>query len=183
MKPRLLLHICCAGCTPKALECLRDEFEITGFWFNPNIHPETEYSSRLDALKSYAKSQNLKLILQDDRSPDKWIEQAKKIGIEKPERCKFCWKLRLDTCAQAADKEGIKFFSTTLASSPYQKYEIIQNTGKEAGRQFGLEFICRDLRKHYYGGVNTIRQLGLYTQKYCGCLFSRKERELECKKR
>jgi len=183
MKPKLLLHICCACCTPKILDFFEEKYEVTGFWFNPNIQPETEHSSRYSAMKNYLAKRNISLIAQDGYRPEKWTAEIEKTGTAKPERCRACWQLRLEACAREAKKENMGFFSTTMLSSPYQDFDVIKNIGGSTAETYNLEFVSSDLREHYYKGVDTIKGLNLFTQKYCGCAFSREEREAEKKKK
>jgi epoxyqueuosine reductase len=183
MKPRLLLHTCCACCTPKMLDYFSPDFEVLCFWFNPNIQPETEYSSRYGALKSYLETKGTTLISREDYGADRWTEEAVKTGARKPSRCRFCWSLRLEACAQAAKKESIDFFSTTMISSPYQDFEVLKDIGAGTAKAYGLEFVLCDIRKQYYEGVDAIKGMKLFTQRYCGCLYSKEEREAEKKKK
>ncbi|MBN1823556.1 MAG: epoxyqueuosine reductase QueH [Endomicrobiales bacterium] len=174
MKQKLLLHHCCAPCSPKVLESLRQEFEVVSFWFNPNIHPEEEYSKRKEAFEEFVQRKEIEVVWGEDFSMGEWLEKAGKLGDE---RCRFCYGLRLAQTAEAAKKLGIANFSTTLLSSPHQKHEMIKHIGADIAFGAGIEFVYRDFRPGYYAGKDEARKMGLYLQRYCGCMFSKQERE------
>ncbi|MBN1622684.1 MAG: epoxyqueuosine reductase QueH [Endomicrobiales bacterium] len=167
---KLLLHHCCAPCSVNVVDILIKEYEIKSFWFNPNIQPDKEYQNRLESLERFVRSFNGFLYYGPEYSGNLWI---KKPGYD---RCYSCYDLRLDETAKAAKKLGIKYFTTTLLSSPYQKHEVIKSMGKEIAKKEGLEFVYRDFREFYYDGKNRARREGYYMQKYCGCGLSLLER-------
>ena len=176
---KLLLHSCCAPCSIKCVETLRnEEIEPTIFWYNPNIHPFTEYRSRKNALLDWAKEENLGVILSDEYGLRKFIDNAyPDYGL----RCRYCYSVRLEAVAQKAVELGYTHFSTTLLISPYQKHDMIKDIGGEISEKYGIEFLYRDFRPYFREGQNKAREKGIYMQKYCGCIFSEEERYLKIK--
>ncbi|OGS17371.1 MAG: hypothetical protein A2219_05965 [Elusimicrobia bacterium RIFOXYA2_FULL_50_26] len=164
----LLLHHCCLPCSPKALELLGAEYKITGFWYNPNIHPEDEWQRRRTSLASYLASLNIQLCDGAQADGQDWIKRAS----DAPDRCAFCYRLRLEETARMASELGISHFSTTLLSSPWQKHELIRRAGEAASQKHKVDFVYRDFRGVYYEGKNIAWRFGSYMQKYCGCTFS-----------
>jgi predicted adenine nucleotide alpha hydrolase (AANH) superfamily ATPase len=143
------------------------------FWFNPNIHPSTEYSARWDALARFAGEEGLELILEDDYGLRSFIA-----GLDGnfEERCAYCYRTRLAKTASCAAAQGYAYFSTTLLISPYQKHDLIREIAEEEAEKHGAQFLYRDFRPGYREGQKKARERGLYMQKYCGCIFSEEER-------
>ncbi|MEG1606358.1 MAG: epoxyqueuosine reductase QueH [Clostridia bacterium] len=168
-----LLHICCAPCSICAIDTLRAEgIEVTGFWFNPNIHPTTEYRARKNALVGYAQSISLPLITWGDYGLRAFLS-----GIPAfDDRCGYCYQTRLEQTAKYARENGFDSFSTTLLISPYQNHALLRETGEKMAARYGVEFLYRDFRPRFREGQDKARALELYMQKYCGCLFSEEER-------
>lgn len=173
---RLLLHHCCAPCSVRVVPILSSEFQIESFWYNPNIHPQEEFEARKRSLEELAASSGLKLHFGPEETMERWVEQFSAFGLD---RCRSCYALRLNATAERAKKLGIEYFSTTLLASPYQKHELIKELGMEIAAREDLTFVYCDFRPHYFEGKNEARQRGYYMQKYCGCIFSRQEREKE----
>jgi len=173
MKNKLLLHTCCAPCSPNIISSLKPEFEITPLWFNPNIYPEQEYGNRLSALKQYLSELQLPLIINNDYTAGQWIEHIENNNITaEPDRCRFCYQLRLKKTVELADSTGFTHFSTTLLSSPYQKHDLIKQTGELLEKEYSIKFVYTDMRKDYFKGKDIIRLKKLYLQKYCGCKYT-----------
>ncbi len=174
---RLLLHICCAPCACYCVSAFRDkDIDITGFWHNPNIHPWTEYRRRLGGLREFAEIEGLSLLEHDEYPLEKWLKGAM---AQDDDRCIYCYRTRLITTAQIAKAKGFDAFSTTLLYSKHQKHQKIIDVAKDVSNEEGIEFLYQDLRKGWKEGVRISKQLGLYRQKYCGCIFSEKERYLD----
>ena len=152
--------------------------DVTGLWFNPNIHPFTEYSLRLDAVKKLQDAWRLEIDYVDHYGLREFIE---KTGNGGEGRCRICYATRLEETARRAVTMGLDGFSTSLLVSPYQKFDVIIETGKEIGNKYGLEFFMEDFRPGWKKGVELSRELGLYRQKYCGCIYSEMERYLSAK--
>jgi predicted adenine nucleotide alpha hydrolase (AANH) superfamily ATPase len=189
---KLLLHSCCGPCTVQCAAALLEEGIRPGlFWYNPNIHPLTEYRSRRDTLVQYAAETKLDLVMEDEyglRSfiagvyPDferttAKIEGAGSGGTTTGKgRCAFCYRTRLEKTARQALAEGFDHFSSTLLISPYQNHELIRSIGEELAERFGIPFLYRDFRPRFREGQAQARERGYYMQKYCGCIFSEEER-------
>lgn len=173
-KDKVLLHTCCAPCSVKCVETLRDEgIEPVIYWFNPNIHPYTEYRSRRDALREFTKLKELKLIEDGAYALRDFLAALPSYDQE---RCGMCYDIRLDAAARYAKDNGYPAFSTTLLISPYQNHELLIKTAEEKAAKYGVNFLYRDFRPRFREGQAAARELGLYMQKYCGCIFSEEER-------
>lgn len=172
---KLLLHVCCAPCSTYVIEALKEEYEITLFFYNPNIEPINEYSSRLEAAEKFAEKMDLPIIVGDYDSIE-WHNkvQGHENDEEGGERCGICFRYRLEKTAELAKQKGFDLFSTTLTVSPYKNTEIINQIGKEAGEKYNIEFLDSDFKKGYMKSIELSKEHGLYRQKYCGCLYSKK---------
>ena len=172
---KLLLHTCCAPCSVYCTESLRKEnIEPTVYWYNPNIHPYQEYKLRRDCLKEYAKSINVEAIFEEDYG---LREFCKNVVNDLQNRCiNYCYKIRLEQTAKYAKENGYNSFSTTLLVSPYQNHEVLKQVGEELAEKYGIKFIYRDFRIGFREGQAKARELELYMQKYCGCVFSEEDR-------
>jgi predicted adenine nucleotide alpha hydrolase (AANH) superfamily ATPase len=170
----VLLHICCAPCSIACAESLRGEgLDPLGFWYNPNIHPTTEYRARRDALAGYAASAGLPLVMRDEYGLRDFLSR---VPPDPEARCAACYEMRMDAVALAASENGCAAFTTTLLISPYQRHELLRETAESAAKRYGVAFLYRDFRKIFRESQNAARELGLYRQKYCGCIFSEEER-------
>ena len=169
----MLLHICCAPCATYTVQALRDEgFEPMGYFYNPNIHPFTEYRRRLETLQQYAHAVDLDVVYRDEYMLEDFIKQAMEVN----DRCHLCYTLRLAAAARQASDMGIPVFTSTLLISPYQKHEMIKDIGESLASDYGVEFHYRDFRPGYKETYQMCRDMELYRQPYCGCIFSEKER-------
>ncbi len=177
---KVLLHMCCAPCSIYPLKILQEETDVTGYFFNPNIHPYTEWKARWETLRQYAEDINLKLILDERYLLEEFIRGALD---QKDIRCKFCYELRLRNTAQMAKKRGFDCFSTTLLVSPYQNHQMIKDIGESIADTEGVRFLYRDFRPWFREANKISRDLGMYRQKYCGCIFSEKERYYKSKEK
>ena len=172
---KLLMHTCCAPCSVYCIDSLRAEgIEPTLFWYNPNIHPYIEYKTRRDCLKEYAKQVDVELLLKEEYGLDEFCRNV--VGdIEK--RCvNYCYPKRLGETARFAKENGFDAFTTTLLVSPYQKHEELKKVCERVADYYGIKFVYRDFRVGFREGQTKARELGLYMQKYCGCIFSEEER-------
>ena len=169
------MHTCCAPCSVYCIDSLRDEgIEPTVFWYNPNIHPDIEYKTRRDCLRDYCKSIEVESIFIEDYGLD---EFCKNVISDIPGRCvNYCYRKRLTECVRYAAKHGYDTFTTTLLVSPYQKHEELKKVCEELAELSGVKFLYRDFRVGFREGQNRARELGMYMQKYCGCVFSEEER-------
>ena len=173
---RLLMHICCAPCANAPVELLRSEgVEVTGFWYNPNIHPVTEYCARRDCLREYAKTVALPLIEKDEYGLRAF---CRAIGENFDGRCASCYEMRLDETARTAKEMGFDAFTSSLFISPYQNHELMRAVAERAAEKYGVAFCYRDFRPLFREGQENARAMGFYMQKYCGCVFSEEDRYL-----
>lgn len=175
-KPKLLLHICCIGCGAYVSQSLKDKFDITLFFYNPNIFPQEEYVKRLEETKRVAKKFGLKIV-EGKNDHKKWLEMSKghEADKERGERCVMCYRDRLEAVAKLAGEKYFKYFTTTLTISPHKDAKAVSMIGQEMQKKYGVEFLDRDFKKKDGFRLSTIlsRELGLYRQDYCGCEFSR----------
>ena len=172
---KLLLHTCCAPCSIYCIKSLRkEEIEPTVYWFNPNIHPYMEYKSRRDTLKEYSQSIGADAIFEENYGLKEFCKNV--IG-DLDNRCaQYCYRVRLDQTAKYAKQHGYDAFTTTLLVSPYQNHELLIQVAKEMAKKYEIEFLYRDFRTGFREGQAEARELGLYMQKYCGCVFSEEDR-------
>ncbi len=168
---KLLMHTCCAPCSVYCIGSLRKEnIEPTLYWYNPNIHPYIEYKARRDTLKEYAKSINVEAIFNDEYGLDEFCRNV--IGDLKNRCSNYCYKVRLEQTVKYAKENGYDTFTTTLFVSPYQKHEEIKRICENLAKKYDIKFLYRDFRVGFREGQAKARELGLYMQKYCGCIFS-----------
>lgn len=171
---KLLLHICCAPCSAACIKVLREEnIDIVGYWYNPNIHPFKEYDNRLKALKEYSKMINLNVIYDDFYGLDEFVKNTVNI-IDN--RCGYCYLSRMERVVKYAHDNGYDAFSSTLFISPYQKHDLLKSICEKLSKKYNIQFLYRDFRPYYELGREMFRETGLYMQKYCGCIFSERER-------
>jgi len=171
---RLLFHCCCGPCATACIESLSAEgITPTLFWYNPNIHPLTEYHKRRDALSAFAAAGNLELEMFDEYGLESFLSG---MGgkTEAPERCSVCYRMRLERTAAYAAEKGFDAFSTSLLISPWQQHDVIRSLGEELAAHYGVKFVYRDFRPLFQRSRILARAAGLYMQKYCGCIFSEK---------
>ena len=174
---KLLLHTCCAPCSIYCIDELKkDKINITSFWYNPNIHPYTEYKSRLDTLKKHCELIQLPLEIVDEYGLRKFTIN---VINDLENRCDYCYNERLKATAEYAYNNGYDTFSTTLLISPYQNHEKIKEIGKKISKEIGIDFLYKDFREGFRKGQNRARELEIYMQKYCGCVFSEEDRYLK----
>jgi predicted adenine nucleotide alpha hydrolase (AANH) superfamily ATPase len=174
MPQKILLHACCGPCAVQCAEQLRGEgLEPALFWYNPNIHPFTEYKRRKDALAQFANQSGMALHLEDTYGLRAFIAG---VFPAFDRRCAFCYRARLEAAARYGAEQGYAYFSTTLLISPYQDHGLIREIAETAAKQHHIGFLYRDFRPGFRQGQQKARDMGLYMQKYCGCIFSEEER-------
>ena len=189
-KPKLLLQACCCPCSSHCLEVLSGHFDITVFFYNPNIDDHEEYVKRLNELYRFTEqapfAQDVKVV-DGDYEPELFYEMAK--GREElPERgarCYDCYELRLRKTAEYALKNGYEYFSTTLSISPYKNSDWINEIGMKLERELGPVFLFSDFKKKngYKRSIELSQEYGLYRQDYCGCKFSKRDHERKLSER
>ncbi len=184
--PRLLLHVCCAPCSSAVLEYLSQYFAITLLYYNPNISPREEYDKREAELKRLVSQMELAHpvdLLPCGYDGQAFAEAAR--GLEKaPEggaRCEACFRLRLEYAAQEAARLRFDYYTTTLTISPMKNAALLNQLGEELGAKYGVAHLPSDFKKKngYKRSVELSKEYGLYRQDYCGCIFSKAQRERE----
>jgi epoxyqueuosine reductase len=171
---RVLLHICCAPCTIYPLKVLRGEgHEVEGFFYNPNIHPYTEFRRRLDTLSIYSTVAALHLTVDDTYDVEAFLKAALPLGKD---RCLACYRVRLERAFIEARDRKADALTATLLYSKYQRHEDIAAIAKELSDKHRIPFLYLDFRKGWKEGQDESRRLGLYRQQYCGCILSEHER-------
>jgi predicted adenine nucleotide alpha hydrolase (AANH) superfamily ATPase len=174
---RVLIHVCCAHCAAYTAEYWRGQnYEVGGFWYNPNIHPYTEHQNRLEAMQQLAEKIKLPLIIAPEYDMVEFFRRA--AGHEK-DRCAACFDMRLTKTALAARANCYDAFTTTLLISPHQKHELIKAVGNVTASAKQVEFLYTDLRKRYSDSRHITKPMDLYRQHYCGCIYSEWERYTE----
>jgi len=172
--PGILLHTCCGPCTIYPLRTLRAQsWEVHGYFYNPNIHPFQEFERRLDTLRQLAVQQDLPLIVRSDYPLQEFL---RKIVYREQDRCLICYSIRLEAVARLAKKSKFDAFTTTLLYSKRQNHDLIRAVARDAAQRYGVAFHYEDFRSGWKEGQEVARELGLYRQQYCGCIFSEKER-------
>ncbi len=175
MNMHILVHICCAPCFAYPHKKLLEEgHEVTGFWYNPNVHPFMEYKAREDAVKKYSSLENVEVIY-GEYDLFEYLKESIK-AMENGERCKKCYEYRLKRTAEYAKKEGYDAFTTTLLVSHHQKHNEIKQIGETISEKHKIPFYYEDFRQGWDQGKAIASQYSLYRQKYCGCIFSEWER-------
>jgi hypothetical protein len=196
----ILLHVCCSNCSLYPIKILRSgKHDFTGFWYNPNIHPYEEYQLRLASLKKLSDLWHVYIQYLEKYEPEEYFRA---LGITDtaflshislnssngssgssdfnitppPDRCSSCYQLRLEKTAEKAREDGYDAFTTTLLISPFQNFEQIMKTGNQLAEKYDIIFHMEDFRPFFRNAMNLAKELGLYKQKYCGCIFSREER-------
>ena len=185
-KKRLLLHSCCGPCSTAVLERLTEDWDVTVYYYNPNITEAEEYAHRLAEQKRFLEERRgrdgIRVELIEGRyDPSLFFEAAR--GLEKePEggaRCRKCFEFRMREAARLARELGFDAFDTTMSVSPYKNYNVISELGEALSREFGVEFLSGNYKKKdgYHRSIELSREYGLYRQDYCGCIFSKLEAE------
>jgi predicted adenine nucleotide alpha hydrolase (AANH) superfamily ATPase len=171
----ILVHSCCAPCATASVEKLITDGQSPFLYFyNPNIHPYTEFRGRLESFKQFLAASNLPGGADETYGLESFIEAAP--ALKRPERCIYCYEVRLMRAAFEAANRKLPKFTTTLTISPYQDHELIKQAGMKAAQEYGVEFAYYDFRPLYRKSRQMAKDEGYYMQKYCGCIFSEGER-------
>lgn len=183
-KPRLLIHSCCAPCSSYVLEYLSEYFEITIYYYNPNIYPEAEFYRRAEEQKNLIKAMPLSCevqFIQGDYEPGQYYDVIKGMEAEPEggERCFRCYELRLREAAKVAKELGFEYFTTTLSISPHKNSAKLAEIGEKVAKEYGVAYLPSDFKKKngYKRSIELSKEYNLYRQDYCGCVFSKQERE------
>ena len=178
VKEKLLLHTCCAPCSPYVIELLQNEFEVSAFFYNPNIHPPEEYQLRLEEMKQFCRNIGVELIT-GSYDVKKWFQITKGMENEKEggKRCELCFKMRLDKSAGTAQKNYFQHFATTLTVSPHKNAAVINRLGRELQKKYPVTFYEADFKKSdgFKKSCELGKKHGFYRQNYCGCIYSQRK--------
>jgi len=171
----LLVHACCGPCSITVFGALKDRGgDIRGFYYNPNIHPLTEYLRRKEALAAVGERLGVGVDFADaEYDPAVFLRQA---AFREKDRCRSCYSLRLDRAARQAREQGMEGFTSTLLYSKYQDHEAIRAAGEAASQAYGIPFVYEDFRLGWEEGIRLSKQWELYRQPYCGCIYSEFDR-------
>lgn len=182
-KQKLLLHSCCGPCSTACVERLVDRYDLTVYFYNPNITNEGEYAKRLAAEKQFIDAYNEKLppesqvkLVEGPYDPERYLEAVRGLedAPENGERCTVCFRTRMEQAAEYAGKEGLDLFTTTLTVSPHKNSRIISAIGHELQEKTGAEYLDENFKKKdgFRRSTEMSREYGLYRQNFCGCVFS-----------
>ncbi len=177
---KMLLHSCCGPCSTQVIDVLKNDYDLTIFYYNPNIQPETEYLHRLSEQKRFCKEVGINVIdLNYDTNEFVCNIKGHEEDREGGERCRICFYLRLDKTAKYAKENGFDIFATTLSVSPHKNTMVINQVGQEISKARNIEFLAGNFKKQdgYKKSIEFAKQYNLYRQDYCGCIFSKIERE------
>lgn len=183
-KPRLLLHCCCAPCSSATLERLQEEYEVDIYYYNPNIEPEEEFRKRAGEeqrfVAAFRPDGKVRVITAEyEHEAFEIIAQGRENMPERSERCYLCYELRMRKTAAYAAANGYDCFTTSLSISPYKVTRWINEIGERLEQENGIRFVHSDFKKQngYRRSIEMSREYGLYRQNWCGCIYSRQERE------
>ena len=169
---RVLLHVCCAPCATFTAQYLREQgADVTGFWYNPNIHPYSEHERRRETLRQYAEDIDLPVTWEPGYEMPDFL-RAVCAQEQQGERCLVCYRMRLERAARVAAERGFDALTTTLLISPYQDLDAIEAIGREVAEAYGIEFYFENLRRGFREHHHMAREHDLYQQHYCGCVYS-----------
>lgn len=178
MKKKMLLHSCCGPCSTSVIEKLKENFDLTIFYYNPNIYPESEYIKRLNEQIRYLKDSHQDIKVIDGTYLDNNFFYDEFTGLEAchegGERCKKCIFLRLKKTCEKAKQEGFDIFATTLSVSPHKNAQLINEFGITLQNEYNIEYLVSDFKKQdgYLNSIKISKEFNLYRQTYCGCKFS-----------
>jgi predicted adenine nucleotide alpha hydrolase (AANH) superfamily ATPase len=171
---KILLHACCGNCSIFPVKVLREaNHDVTGYFFNPNIHPYQEYRKRLDTMRDYAERTELPVTYVDEYGLVPFLQA---VSGEPGTRCDHCYFVRLENTARFAAKNGFDAFTSSLLYSRYQNHDTITRFGEQLGEEYGIKFHYDDFRTGWREGIETSKSMGLYRQQYCGCIYSEMDR-------
>lgn len=175
-RPRLLLHSCCGPCSSYVIEYLSKHFDITVYYYNPNIFPREEYEKRLAEQMKLVERLGGAVMCEAEYDPDRFYEAARGLEGEKEggARCAECFRLRLDKTAERAKEGGFDYFCTTLTVSPHKNAPLINEISEQAAERYGIAVLPADFKKRegYKRSIELSKEFELYRQDYCGCEFS-----------
>ena len=182
--PKLLLHACCAPCSSYCIEYLSHFFDITIYYYNPNIDSDEEFNKRANEIEKFIKEfktrRKVNYVIENYNSSD-YINAVKGFEKEKEggKRCNICFRLRLEKAAKYASKNGFDYFTTTLSISPYKNSELLNEIGQDLESKYNIKYLYSDFKKNdgYKRSIELSHEYHLYRQDYCGCIYSKMERD------
>lgn len=180
-RPKLLLHACCGPCSSYVVEYLSKYFDITIYYYNPNIYPKEEYTRRLNELKKFMGifNNNIKIIeeIYNEEDYNSAVKNLEHLG-EKSIRCYNCYEFRMDKAAKYAKENNYDYFTTTLSISPHKNSKWINEIGSLLEQKYNIKYLYSDFKKKegYKRSLELSKEYNLYRQDYCGCKYSKKER-------
>ena len=174
----MLLHSCCGPCSTSVIDRLKDEYDLTIFYYNPNIYPREEYQKRLAEQQKYVSLIGLDIVVVDGKYDDNADFENHCVGLENEKeggaRCSVCFAYRLDKTAQYAKQNGYDIFATTLTVSPHKNAKVINDIGLKIAQKYNIEYLVADFKKQdgYLKSIRLSQKYSLYRQNYCGCKYS-----------
>ncbi len=173
---RVLVHCCCGPCAAYPVDALTAEgASLHLYFYNPNVHPYQEFERRLEAVRTLALKKGLPLIEDPGYNLEEWLRM---VVFRESQRCTLCYGKRLEAAARIARKGKFDAFTTTLLYSRQQKHEKIRDMAEAAAEEAGVKFLYRDFRTGWKAGIQSSKEMGLYRQQYCGCVYSERDRFL-----
>ena len=171
---KVLLHVCCGPCATYPVPFLREKgYRVTGFFGNPNIHPYSEYTNRKEGLQKFAEVADLAVIYEPDYDPASYFQN---VSFREGNRCFYCYTMRLEQTARYAKKGKFDYFTSTLLVSKYQKHDMIIEVAETMAAKYQVPFLYFDFREGFRETGIRAKEMELYRQQYCGCLYSEYER-------
>lgn len=171
---KILLHTCCGPCSIYPVKTLRNEgYSVMGYFYRHNIHPFTECLKREETLMQYSETIDFPVIYQKGYELEQFLQS---VAFRETNRCAYCYHERLLTTALTAKRGKFDYFSTTLLYSRFQNHELLKSIGEAVAKKAGVKFLYQDFRDGWKEGIEDSKNLGLYRQQYCGCIYSEKER-------
>lgn len=175
MKQRLLLHVCCATCSAYVLDLLKRDYDVTAYFYNPNIYPEKEYKIRFQEVRQYCKEHDLQFI-EESSGQERWFSLTKghEQDPERGDRCTICYRMRLEMTARYAQEHNFDVFGTDLSISPHKDARRLNTIGKELSGQYGVPYLEADFKKQdgFKKAMELSKNESFYRQNYCGCVYS-----------
>lgn len=176
MKPKFLLHVCCGPCSVAIFEELLEQFDLTVHFYNPNIHPETEYTKRKKEVLKICEELDIPVV-EEVYEVKEWFKKIKGYENEPEggERCLICFRMRLEKAVEYARDNNFEYYGTSLTSGRNKKASVINPLGIEIGDKFGVNFLSEDWKKagRQEKATQLVKEKGIYRQDYCGCTYSK----------
>ncbi|MCK9328399.1 MAG: epoxyqueuosine reductase QueH [Candidatus Cloacimonetes bacterium] len=175
---KILIHSCCAPCFIAPYYNLKERFEITGFWFNHNIHPIQEYYRRRDTFREFTNNEGIRLIEKDEYGLKTFLQN---VVFREDSRCYQCYYERLNYTAIIAKKGKFDYFTSSLLYSKFQKHNLIIEIAESVAKKHSVKFYYQDFRELWKQGIELSKEHNMYRQQYCGCIYSEMDRFAEKK--